>query len=473
MSKKKIQHPPLSQEEINNIRKKALERAKIGLMRVDEEGKILYLDKNAFWSLDLEGIYSSPQEIFGSSFKDFMVLGELQYNQIEQIFDSDTVLGIKQNFKTISGLYKWVEIDSYRVIDSVSGRESIQLILQDITSRKEAETALRDSEEQYRLLIENQGEGTAILDLDGRFLFCNQAGDEIFGVQKGDLVGRNLQDFTSADVFQLFKDQAENSQIGEKETYEHEIKRIDGASRFLMTTATTWLFNEGRIVRLFCIFRDMTEEKFTEEYLKTSLQEKEIMLKEIHHRVKNNLQVISSLLNLQSMYNDDEKSISMFKESRDRVKSMALIHEKLYQSKDFAHIDFADYLKRLVTGLINTYDSKEKPINLYFQVEETYLGIDQAVPCGLIVNEIITNAMKHAFIESGEGEISIGLTIKDDDCIEITIKDNGRGIPEDFDIQKSESLGMKLVATLAEQLQAKLDISNDNGTVFKFSFKIE
>jgi len=217
----------------------------------------------------------------------------------------------------------------------------------------------------------------------------------------------------------------------------------------------------------------MTEEKFTEEYLKTSLQEKEIMLKEIHHRVKNNLQVISSLLNLQSMYNDDEKSISMFKESRDRVKSMALIHEKLYQSKDFAHIDFADYLKRLVTGLINTYDSKEKPINLYFQVEETYLGIDQAVPCGLIVNEIITNAMKHAFIESGEGEISIGLTIKDDDCIEITIKDNGRGIPEDFDIQKSESLGMKLVATLAEQLQAKLDISNDNGTVFKFSFKIE
>jgi len=471
MSKKKINQSSLSQKEINVLRKEALELARIGLMQINSEGRILYLDKNAFWILDLEGIYKSPDKIIGSLIYDFMIIDEGMAKSIQKVFDKDVIRREEQNFKTISGLYKWIEFDSYHRRHEESGDELIQLIFQDITNRREAETALIDSEEQYRLLIENQGEGTAILDLDGRFLFCNQAGEEIFGARKGELIGRNLSDFTSAETFRAFKNQAEKRQIGEKETYEHEILRMDGAHRFLLTTTTTWLFNEGRITRLFCLFRDMTDRKNAEENLKSSLLEKEVMLKEIHHRVKNNLQVISSLLNLQSGYIEDDNFRTMFKESQDRVKTMALIHEKLYQSKDFAHINFAEYLKKLIASLTHSYKFEKKPTQLHFEMEKVFLGIDQAVPCGLVVNELISNALKHAFKNPEKGIISVIMIKKDEDEIEIIIKDNGKGLPDNFDIKQTNTLGMKLVSNLVEQLKGKLEVMSDAGAAFKILFK--
>ncbi|MCJ7813450.1 response regulator [bacterium] len=172
------------------------------------------------------------------------------------------------------------------------------------------------------------------------------------------------------------------------------------------------------------------ERKRAEEKIKASLQEKELLLKEIHHRVKNNLQVITSLLHLQSYHIKDPKTLEMFKESQDRVRSMALVHEKLYRSPDLAKIDFAQYIKSLTHGLYRSYSIDPKQIELKSKVEDVFLSIDMAVPCGLIVNELVSNSLKHGFPPQWEGKGRIGIVLrrKGDDQIELIVKDNGIGM---------------------------------------------
>ena len=187
------------------------------------------------------------------------------------------------------------------------------------------------------------------------------------------------------------------------------------------------------------------ERKKAEDGIKASLKEKNLLLKEIHHRVKNNLQVISSLLGLQAKHIKDKQALEMFEESKNRVRSMALVHEELYRSKDFANIDFTKYIKNLTGLLVKTYIIDSGKIELDVKVEDVSLGIDQAVPCGLVINELVSNALKHAFPPSfeGKGKIEITLCSMEAGEIELIVKDNGVGIPKEPDIQKTESLGMQ------------------------------
>ncbi|MFQ6041306.1 MAG: histidine kinase dimerization/phosphoacceptor domain -containing protein [Candidatus Poribacteria bacterium] len=211
--------------------------------------------------------------------------------------------------------------------------------------------------------------------------------------------------------------------------------------------------------------------KQTEEQIKTSLQEKEVLLKEIHHRVKNNMQVIVSLLNLQRRYIKDEKYGEMFRESQNRIRSMALIHEKLYQSENLTNIDFAEYIRSLASTLFQTYEAYGK-IALKMNIEDISLSIDSAIPCGLILNELVSNSLKYAFPEGKEGEIKIILRSADENEIELIVSDNGVGIPEDVDIKNTESLGLQLVATLTEnQLDGEMQLNRTEGTEFRIKFK--
>ncbi len=216
------------------------------------------------------------------------------------------------------------------------------------------------------------------------------------------------------------------------------------------------------------------ERKRSEEKIKASLQEKELLLKEIHHRVKNNLQVISSLLHLQSYYIKDSKTLEMFKESQDRVQSMALVHEKLYRSPDLTKIDFAQYIKSLVHSLYRSYRIDPKQIELRSMVKNVFLEIDMAVPCGLIVNELVSNSLKHGFPQRWEGKGKIGVVLrqKGDDQVELIVKDNGIGMKEKSDDPDHGALGLRLVHILAEdQLQGKITINRKKGTTIKISFK--
>ena len=214
----------------------------------------------------------------------------------------------------------------------------------------------------------------------------------------------------------------------------------------------------------------ITERQQAEEQLKASLKEKEVLLKEIHHRVKNNLQIISSLLNLQSDYIHDQQALGMFKESQNRIKSMTLIHEKLYQSPDLARIEFAQYLPDLTAQLFRSYGVNPDAITLKVNVEEISLGIDTAIPCGLLISELVSNSLKHAFGVSQEGEIHIDFRRDNDNKLTLMVSDNGVGFPKDIDFRHTESLGLQLVNTLAEQLEGTLELHSQGGTTFKLTF---
>lgn len=226
--------------------------------------------------------------------------------------------------------------------------------------------------------------------------------------------------------------------------------------------------------------RELAEEalKENQKLLKKSLDEKEMLLKEIHHRVKNNLMVISSLLSLQSRYIKDKKTLDIFRESQNRAKSMALIHEKLYNSMDLKRINFGEYIRTLTKDLFRTYMSDSGHVRLDMDVEDIMLDINTAVPIGLIVNELVSNSMKHAFpavYDHGPanevmGEINVNFKSDGDDFI-LTVKDNGIGFPEELDFKNTDTLGLRLVNSLTDQIHGKIQLKVDNGTEFKITFK--
>ena len=218
------------------------------------------------------------------------------------------------------------------------------------------------------------------------------------------------------------------------------------------------------------LLREIEERTRAEEEARVALNEKEILLKEIHHRVKNNLQIISSLLNLQSGYPSDLKSVEVLRTSMDRIRSMALIHDRLYHSRSLAHINVADYVKDLVSGLASSY-STGRSIMVDVDIDSSFsVNIDTAIPCGLLLNELIANSLKHAFPGRDEGVIFIGLT-REGAKYSLIVSDNGIGFPADKDFKEADSLGMILIVTLVEQLEGTIDLDRGvKGTEFRITF---
>ena len=214
-----------------------------------------------------------------------------------------------------------------------------------------------------------------------------------------------------------------------------------------------------------------TAQQQIEAQLRESLNEKETLLKEIHHRVKNNLQIISSLLYLQSRKITDQAILDMFQDGQNRVKSMALVHEKLYQAQDLAHVDFADYLRNLARYLFRSYRVARQDIALKVDVEHLSLDVDIAIPCGLIVNELLSNALKHAFPSGQAGEVRLELKQPNEaEHLMLIIRDNGVGFPPDLNFKRTRSLGLQLVNNLVRQLNGTIELTYDNGTIFRITF---
>jgi two-component sensor histidine kinase len=212
--------------------------------------------------------------------------------------------------------------------------------------------------------------------------------------------------------------------------------------------------------------------KQAEARIKASLHEKELLLKEIHHRVKNNMQIISSILTLQSVSTGNEKLTSIFNQCQDRINSMALVHEKLYQTEDLSDINFKEYIETLTKSLFDSYKKDKDEINLKIDVEDVFLDIDTAIPLGLVINELVTNSLKHAFKKKGKGKISIFLQDINENKLKLRLTDNGIGFPKGFDFRNTDSLGFQLITLLAEnQLKGKIDLHQNEGTEFRLTFK--
>jgi PAS domain S-box-containing protein len=345
-------------------------------------------------------------------------------------------------------------------------------VSRDITERKKTEEALEESEERYRDLVEKAGIAILIDDREGNFKYANRRYAELFGYSEKELESQSIHSVVHPDDLDMVL-RYHNRRIQRKEApsrYEFKGMRKDGTSIYLEVDAKA-ILKEKKVVGTRSYIWDITDRKMAEEKLKASLKEKEVLLREIHHRVKNNLQIISSLLNLQSRHIKDEPSLDMFQESRNRVRSMALVHEKLYRSGDLAKIDISEYIQSLANHLFVSYGVNSSSIELNVEVKDVYMDINTSIPCGLIINELVANSLKHAFLGRKKGKIRIFLQSENKSQFRLVVSDDGVGLPGSLDVSKNESLGLQLVTMLIEQLHGTLTIDRNHGTSFEIVFK--
>jgi two-component sensor histidine kinase len=247
--------------------------------------------------------------------------------------------------------------------------------------------------------------------------------------------------------------------------------RKDGTS-FPVEYASTPIYEKGRVAGAVVTFADITERKLAEEKIRASLKEKEVLLKEIHHRVKNNLQIISSLLSMQSRRVKDAHILEVLRESQNRVQTMALIHDRIYRSADLSRVDLREYITRLVNELYISYGVDPARVRLDLDLEEVQMEIETAIPCGFIINELVSNCLKHAFHSRKRGALRISLSSGDGGAVRLSVSDDGVGLPRGFDFTKTESLGLQLVCGLVTQLRGTIELGKDAGTEFRIEFRL-
>jgi PAS domain S-box-containing protein len=354
------------------------------------------------------------------------------------------------------------------------GRQVYFSHIRDITERKMAERQLRQSEERFRKSFESMGVGASMADLKGRFTEVNSSLCEMLGYKEEELLSRTFSEVSHPDDVQIGMDAAKQLIEGEitHTVFEKRYVRKDGELINVVISPTIIRDCDGNALHFMALFQDITERKRAEDDLLTSLEEKGILLKEVHHRVKNNMQVISSLLQLQSNRLADESVRSLFRESQDRIRSMAFVHEELYRSRDMSKVNMEEYVKNLSQSLCRSYGVSSDQIALGIAVEDMAMGIDTAIPCGLILNELISNALKHAFPDEAGGEVEVSLSRADEGVIVLDVSDNGVGLPPGFNIRESDTMGMSLVTTLAEmQLGGGIKVYQQQGTRFNIRFR--
>jgi PAS domain S-box-containing protein len=311
-------------------------------------------------------------------------------------------------------------------------------------------------------------------DRNGNYIAANKAFADKTGTPVDEIAGKTDYDFfqkAQADDHRAYDHEVMES--GEpKYDIEELVTEADGGFAWTSTSKTPFFGSGGEVIGMVGMTLDITERRKAEDRIKAALKEKEVMLREIHHRVKNNLQVVSSLLNMQARNATDEKTKGILSESRDRVMTMSLIHSQLYEGSDLAEINMKEFVDRLL-GQLQSYQVGDTRITRVVRVDDYPFPISVAVPVGLIINELLSNALKHAFEGRDEGKIEVSLTASEGGRINLTVSDDGAGLPPGFDINASKTLGLRLVKILTEdQLQGTLEVTSDGGATFKIEFDI-
>jgi PAS domain S-box-containing protein len=353
------------------------------------------------------------------------------------------------------------------------GEDVVITIARDITDRYEAEEKLRKNEEMFRQLFQNSPIPITLMDKRQEIRQINDAFEKTFGYTKDEIEGLNIDQLVVPDDEQDVAEELSNT-IFNGETIFHQGKRLrkDGSLIDVLIYGVPVIVKD-KTVAIFGIYVDITDRMRAEEQVKKSLKEKEVLLAEIHHRVKNNLAVITGLLELQSYNTTSGEASDVLKASQMRVNSIALIHEKLYQTENLSEISFDQYLEELTDIIVSSLQSSKTDITISIDADPVSLTVNQAIPCGLILNEVITNAYKHAFPDRDSGEITI-IFSEQDSKITMSIADNGIGSSDEVSLEDPNSLGIKLIRTLAKQLGGDAAFSDANpGTKFSLQFKLE
>jgi PAS domain S-box-containing protein len=370
-----------------------------------------------------------------------------------------------------SGELRYRQVSSSPVKDGGGAVIGSVSVVRDVTEDRKAQQALRESEERFRMMADAMPQLAWTAHADGFIFWYNQRWYEYTGTTPAQMEGWGWQSVHDPGVLpKVLECWKASIATGEPFHMEFPLRGADGRFRLFLTRGIPMKDADGRVVRWFGTNTDIAERSEFEQQIQASLREKEVMLREIHHRVKNNLQVISSLVNLQADGLDNPEFRGLFQDVRDRVRSMALVHEKLYQSESLARVDFAEYARSLLNYLWRAHGSSVASVQLVLDLEPVPLSVESAVPCGLILNELVTNALKHAFHDQSGGEIRAVLHLDTDGRVRLSVRDNGIGLPPGLDWQQSKSLGLRLVQMLAGQLNGTVEVNNDGGTEFVISF---
>ncbi len=380
-------------------------------------------------------------------------------------------LDIDHRIVLANGEVRTIHVQSEVLFDGENIPIRAKGIVQDITERKK-------TEEKIKILanaVESSNDAIITTSLEGVVTSWNKGAEQVYGYSAEEILGKNVSVIEAPNLKGEIGQLIEKIKNNEKVQYYETLRLKKDGTPVNVSVSLSPIFNSsGELIAVSAISRDITERKKAEE---TLAKIEDARKKEIHHRIKNNLQVISSLLDLQAEKFLDKEVLEAFKESQDRVFSMSLIHEELYKGEGTDSLDFSAYLQKLAENLFQTYSLRSKNLCLSMELEEdAFFDMDTAVPLGIIVNELISNSLKHAFTEGEKGKIRIRLCReeKNDEVQEsvfsLTISDNGKGIPENMEFERLDSLGLQLVNTLVDQLDGKIEIKREQGTEFRITF---
>ncbi|MBN1939300.1 MAG: PAS domain-containing protein [Candidatus Aminicenantes bacterium] len=343
--------------------------------------------------------------------------------------------------------------------------------MQDLTERIRAEQAVLHSRDLMRYIIEHNRSAVAVHDRDLKYLYVSQRYLDEYKVKEKDVIGKSHYD-VFPDLPRKWRDVHQKALAGVVSSAEDDpYIRSDGTIDWTRWECRPWYEADGSIGGIIVYTEVVTERKKAQDALRTSLREKEVLLKEIHHRVKNNMQVISSLLNLQAAQIGEARFQDALKETQRRIRSMALLHEKLYKSRDLSRIDFVEYAKSLAEHIFHSFLMDARRIDVRFEMEPAFFDIATANPLGLILNELFSNAVKHAFPGDRKGEILVGLRRSGEEEYVLTVRDDGVGLPPDFDLSGNTSFGVQIIESLVSQLNGALTIGKSpRGASFELLF---
>jgi PAS domain S-box-containing protein len=471
----------------------AIEAAPTGMLMMNESGAIVLVNEQ------IEKLFGYPREELLGQKIELLVPARFQgkHPDFRQMFFQDPKVRAMGGGRELYGRRKNgseipIEIGLNPLV-TPEGRFVLSSVV-DITERKR-------SVEQFRLAIEAAPTGMLMVDAAGVIVLVNEQIEKLFGYQRAELLGQKLE--------VLVPERFRARHPGFRESFFGEPRaramgggrdlfgvRKDGTEVPIEIGLNPLTTSEGSFVLSSVV--DITERKRADRErenllgqlrtlnadlekrvtsrtseLTATLREREILLQEIHHRVKNNLQVISSLINMQLRQLEDLPSRSALEECQTRVQAIALIHEKLYQSKDYSRVPFSEYVRGLASNIFSALGLLNNAVAVKLEVEEILLGVDKAIPCGLILNELITNALKHAFPESRHGIVTVELRRDAPGHVALSVADDGVGMPANFSFEHSTSLGLSLVYTLVDQLEGTLDIEKGTGTKFLVRFPLE
>ena len=412
-----------------------------------------------------------PEELLGTS-----AYGYLHHDDTDAIRRADAEGGTFLSAGTAiyrvrkkDDTYIWFESSARVIRHPLSGElQEVIVVSRDITSRRQTEEALR----RYEFIANASNEFMTLINRNFVYEAANAAYCRAHGRERDQVVGQTVADVWGQETFSsIIKGYLDHCFAGNDVHYERWFEFGSRGRRYIAVNYYPYRGETGQVSHAVVVSHDLTDRKQDEDAIHASLKEKETLLKEIHHRVKNNLQVISSLLNLQSNSIESKETRELVRESQNRVRSMALIHEKLYQSESLAQVQFAEYLRNLTRDLFRSYSAGG--VGLKLQAEDIPLDVDTAIPCGLIINELVSNALKYAFPPGRTGDLHISfLKISRERCA-LTVTDNGVGLPADIDVKNPKTLGLQLVNMLVNQLHGTLDVVTDGGTTFMVTFSAD